>query len=178
MRTNHRVFLRGAVVVLVVLAVSCSSPAEGPTIEIGEGSWTAVPATLEAGGGSFDITVSNLGTTRQEFAVVSLFDGHPGALPTRNGLLDLRHHQGLVNFENPESATYYVVHPDYERREGEGVDPGTLVPDTIDPGEEKSITIGGFKGGGEPGTYVVLSYTPGRYEAGDYAAFIITGSDG
>jgi hypothetical protein len=180
MRTNHRVFLRGAAVMLVVLAASCSSPAEGPTIEIKDGSWTAVPATMEAGGGSFELTVSNLGTTRQEFAVVSLFSGDPYALPIRSGQLDLRHHQGLVNLENPESATYYVVHPDYERREGEGseVDPGTLVPDTIEPGEEKTVTIGGFKGGGEPGTYVVLSYTQGRYEAGDYAAFTITDPDG
>ena len=50
------------------------------------------------------------------------------------------------------------------------------MPDTIDPGEEKSITIGGLKGGGEAGTYVVVSYTPGRYEVGEYAEFAITGS--
>lgn len=169
MKMACRVLLGCTVALLVVLAASCSSTAEGPTIEIRDGSWIAVPPTVEAGGGSFSVTVINLGTEPREFAVVTLWRGEPDALPMRNGQLDLRLDQPFA-----ETVHFDVVHPDYERQEGEGVEPGPLIPDTIDPGEEKSVTIGGFEGGGEPGTYVVLSHEPGRYEAGEYAAFSIT----
>lgn len=173
MKTVHRVTVGCAAVLLAVLAASCSSTAEGPTIEIRDSSWTAVPETLEAGGGSFSIRLVNLGTTRQAFAVVTLFGGDPGTLPIRDGLLDVSRDGISADPDNPEIALFGVGHPDYERREGGGI----LVPDTIEPGEEKSITIGGLKGGGEAGTYVVVSYTPGRYEAGDYAEFTITDPD-
>lgn len=173
MKLAYRMSL--GLVAAVVLVAACSSAAEGPTIEINDDSWSAVLATVEAGGGSFTITVVNSGTEQQEFAVVSLYGGDPGALPTSSGVLDLSREGLFVDAENPEIATFHVVHPDYERREGEGVDPGALVPDTVGPGEEKTVTIGGFEGGGEPGTYVVLSYEPGRYEAGDFASFTVTG---
>ena len=37
------------------------------------------------------------------------------------------------------------------------------------------MKVGGFEGGGEPGTYVVLSWKPGGYEEGDYTSFAVTG---
>lgn len=129
---------------------------------------------MEAPGGSFEITVVNLGTSRQEFAVVSLFDGDPGALPMLNGTLDVSRDGLSFDSENPATTTFYVVHPDLESREGTDMASGILVPDSVGPGEEKTVTIGSLMGGGEPGTYLVLSYAPGRYEAGDYVAFTIT----
>ena len=82
--------LRGRLALVVsVVAVSCSSTPEGPTIEITDTSWTATPVSVEAGGGSFSITVVNSGTEREEFAVVSLFGGDPATLPMVDGLLDL-----------------------------------------------------------------------------------------
>lgn len=176
MKLTYRATLTLAAVLVLVVA-ACSSAAEGPTIETGDSPWSAVPLTLESGGGSFSITAANSGTEQQEFVVVSLFGGDPEALPMHNGLLDLSRDGLFTDSEDPDVATFQVVHPEYERREGEGVEPGVVVPDTVDPGEEKSVTIGGFKGGGEPGTYVVLSYKPGRYEAGDYAAFTVTDPD-
>jgi len=172
MKSTYRAILGCAAV--IVLVAACSFAAEGPTIEIGDSSWSAMPSTMEAGGGSFTITVVNSGTEQQEFAVVSLFGGDAAALPMNNGMLDLSRNGLSTDAENPGVATFHVVHPDYEGQEGEGVEPGLLVPDTIGPGEEKTVTIGGFEGGGEPGTYVVLSYKPGAYEAGDYASFTIT----
>jgi len=162
------------VALLTVVAVSCSSTPEGPTIEISDTAWTATPASIEAGGGSFSITVVNSGAEQEEFAVVRLFNGDPATLPMVDGLLDLSRDGLFADAENPGVATFGVVYPDYERREGEGVPPGVLTPDTVAPGEEKSVDIGGFKGGGEPGTYVVLSWEPGGYEAGDYASFTVT----
>lgn len=162
-----------AAALLTVLAASCSTTAEGPAIEIRDEAWTAVPSTTEAGG-SFVITVTNQGTESQDFAVLMLRAGDPNALPMRDGLVDLRQDQPFSDTQNPAYTYFDVVYPEYERREGEGVDPETLIPETIEPGEQMSITIGNFKGGGEPGTYVVLSYQSGGYEAGKYAVFTIT----
>ena len=165
------------VVVLAVLAASCSTTPEGPTVEITDGSWTATPSTVEAGGGSFSLTVANRTATPQTFAVVTLCGGDPGALPIEDGLLDLSRDGLCGDPKNPEVALFWVVHPDYERGEGEGVAPRPLVPDSVDPAEEKTITIGGWKVGEESGTYVILSWEPGGYEAGDYAVFTITDQD-
>jgi hypothetical protein len=161
--------------VVSVVAASCSSTPEGPTIEITDTSWTATPVSVEAGGGSFSITVVNSGTEQEEFAVVSLFGGDPATLPMVDGLLDLSRDGLFADAENAEVATFRVVYPDYERREGEGVPPGVLTPDMVAPGEETTVKVGGFEGGGEPGTYVVLSWKPGGYEEGDYTSFAVTG---
>lgn len=174
--------IRLALVVSVV-AASCSSTPEGPTIEITDTSWTAAPVSVEAGGGSFSITVVNSGTEQEEFAVVRLFDGDPATLPMVDGLLDLSR-DGLFDLtgddvsgdgQATDVANFQVVYPEYERREGEGVPPGVLTPGMVAPGEETTIKVGGFAGGGEPGAYVVLSWKPGAYEEGEYAAFTVTG---
>jgi len=168
MRLFGRVGMFGAAALLAVMP-ACAAPAQGPTIEIGESAWSAVPPVMGASGGEFVITVANLTDTLQKFAVVTISSGADAdALPMDEGLLD-------VGFDGSYSSTYWIVHPDYERREGEGVTPDPVAPDTIEPGERKSVTIGGFKGGGEPGTYVVVSFEVGGYEADDYAVFTIVG---
>lgn len=174
MKTASRIALALAAVLLAALTASCSSTAEGPTIEIRDRGWTAVPSTMGAGG-SFAITVTNLGTQSQDFAVLRLWEGDPDALPMRDGLIDLRQDQPFSDSQNPGHTRFDVVYPDYERREGDGVEPGILAPEIIEPGEEMSVTIGNaLKGGGGSGTYVVLSYQPGGYDAAQYAVFTIT----
>lgn len=159
---------------VVVLAASCSTPA-GPNIDIRDDVWTANPSSIEAGGGEFTLTIANETATTQPFAVVSLWRGSADALPLVDGLLDLSRNNLGGDAENPDVALFSVVYPDYESPEGEGVAPAPLVPAVVEPAEEVTFTIGGAKGGGEPGPYVVLSWVPGGYEAGDYTAFDITG---
>ena len=161
-------------VVVAVVVVSCSAPA-GPNIDIGDGAWSASASPVEAGGGEFTLTVANETDTTQTFAVVYLWRGSPDSLPTVDGLLDLSRNHLAGDAENPDVALFSVVYPDYHSPEGEGVEPAPLVPVSVEPTEEVTFTIGGAKGGGEPGPYVVLSWEPGGYEAGDYAAFEITG---
>lgn len=156
------------ITMLLVAVPACSGPADGPTIELRESAWTAVPPQMQASGGEFVITVTNLTDAQQKFAVVACFGADPDALEMEDGLLALGSESGY-------NSTYWIVHPEYERREGEGVTPDPVAPDTIAAGERKTITIGGLKGGGEPGDYVVLSYETGGYEAGVYAVFEITG---
>jgi hypothetical protein len=84
----------------------------------------------------------------------------------RDGVLDMR----------ANTSNFAVVFP--EPLPDEGLESGAetiLVPEPIGPDEEKKVKIGTFKGGGEPGTFVVMSCDKGRYEAGDYAVFTITG---
>jgi len=159
---------------VVVLAASCSAPA-GPNIDIRDDAWTATPLSVEAGGGEFTLTVANETATTQTFAVVYLWRGSPDAIPTVDGLLDLTRDRLAGDEENPDAALFSIVYPEYESPEGEGVEPAALVPASVEATEEVTFTIGGAKGGGEPGSYVVLSWEPGAYEAGDYAAFEITG---
>jgi len=166
MKTFQRLFLGLAVTSLVVVSASCSSPAHGPSIQIRDGSWSAEPAVMELGGGSFTILVTNLGSASKEFAVVNLNGADPDALPMRDGALDMRDNM----------STFTVVFPEPAPNEGrEGGAETVLVAEMLDPDEETQVTIGGFKGGGEPGIYVVMSCEKGRYEAGDYAVFTITG---
>ena len=166
-----RLVLAGAFALLVV---SCSAPA-GPNIDIRDGSWSAAASSAEAGGGEFTLTVANETATTQTFAVVYLWRGSPDAIPTVDGLLDLSRNHLAGDSEHPDAALFSIVYPEYESPEGEGVEPAALVPVSIEPTEEVTFTVGGAKGGGEPGRYVVLSWEPGAYEAGDYAAFEITG---
>jgi hypothetical protein len=160
--------------VLAVMVASCSAPA-GPNIDIMDGEWSATPSSVEAGGGEFTLTVANETATTQTFAVVYLWRGSPDSLPTVDGLLDLSRNRLTGDAENPGVALFSVVYPEYESPEGEGVEPAPLAPASVEPTEEVTFTIGGAKGGGEPGPYVLLSWEPGGYEAGDYAAFEITG---
>ena len=170
MTQSVRVVLAAAI---AVLAVSCSVPA-GPYVNITDDSWSATPSSIEAGGGEFSLTVANETETTQTFAVVYLWRGSPDAIPTVDGLLDLSRDRLAGDTENPDAALFSVVYPEYESPEGEGVEPAPLVPASVEPTEEVIFTIGGAKGGGGPGPYVVLSWEPGGYEAGDYAAFEIT----
>ena len=166
MKAFQRLTLGVAATLLVALAASCSSPAHGPSIKIRDGSWSAVPAEMELGGGSFTILVTNLDTVPAEFAVVSLNGADPGALPVRDGQLDMRDNLSSFAVVYPEPA------PDENRQSGAE---SILLAQTIGPDQEMQVTIGTFEGGGEPGTYVVMSCEKGRYEAGDYAVFTITG---
>jgi len=168
----YRVVLAWWMALLVVVATACSSPAEGPTVEMRVGSWSPTSTTMEAGGGSFRITLVNRKAEPVRFAVLRMWAGDPNGLPILDGTIDLRQDQPFSDTQNPNYVNFDVVYPEYERTEPT---PAPLVPDTIEPGEEKSVTIGGFKGGGEPGSYVVISMEPGGYEAGEYAVFAITG---
>jgi len=166
LRRTPRVRISSVLLVLVLGA--CSAPA-GPAIHINETSWTASQSEVGAGGGEFTLTVTNQTAEDQTFAVIFLYEGEPGSLPTVDGLLDLDQRNRV-----PGEPNFSVVYPEYETQEGEGVGPAPLNPAEVDADAETMFTIGGLKGGGEPGTYVVLSWTPGGYEAGDYAPFTIT----
>lgn len=171
-------------VLLVVVAVSCSASEEGPTVVISDDGWSATPASAAVGGGEFTLTVSNDTDAVQSFVVVTMcpnpeatqqpHGNDPAALPTSDGLLDLSRDMLCGDPEQPDVALFIVVSGDYEHREGEGVTPGPMTPTTVEPGGEETVTIGGAKGGGEPGTYVALSWKPGGYEEGDYAVFTVT----
>lgn len=154
---------------VLVLAAACSGGvAVGPTVKITGEEWSAVPQVMEASGGRFTLTIENTSGEPIDFVVVKLNGAAADALPIRDGLLD-------VTQESRYASTYWIVYPDYERREGEGVVPPQAVPAALEAGESATVTIGTLEGGGEPGWYVVMSYQPGGYAAGDYAAFRITG---
>ncbi len=165
MKALQRLVLGLATAWLLVLAASCSYPAHGPSIEIRGDSWSAVPAAMDVDGASFNILVSNLGTTREEFVVVHLTGADPDALPMRDGQLDMTFNE----------STFYVTFPEPMPNEGRlGGAAFALVPEPIDPDEDKQVTIGSFKGGGEPATFVVMSCEKGGYAAAHYAVFTIT----
>jgi hypothetical protein len=138
MNRLNRVTMGFAAVLVAMLVASCSSAAQGPTIEIRDG-----PGTVEAGEGSFSIALTNLASAPQEFVVLTLTAGDADSLPMRNGVIDLRRDQPFSDPRAPDYANFDVVYPDYERL--------------------------------SPGTYVVVSHEPGGYEAGKYAAFIVSG---
>lgn len=170
--------------VLVVVTVSCSSSVEGPAVVISDDGWSATPSSAAVRGGEFTVTVTNDTDTVQSFVVVTMcpnpeaikqpHGNDPAALPMSDGLLDLSRDMLCGDPEQLGVALFIVVSGDYEHREGEGVTHGPMTPTTVEPGGEETVTIGGAKGGGEPGTYVVLSWEPGGHEAGDYAVFTIT----
>ena len=157
-----------AVLVASIAFVACSTPA-GPEIVMSEADWDAVPDAIAAGGGEFTLTVTNQTAELQPFGVIYLYEGEPNSLPMVDGLLDLDNRNRV-----PGDANFWIVHPDYEALEGDGVDPPPLTPAEVSANSETTFTIGGPKGGGEPGTYVILSWVPGGYEAGHYVAFTIT----
>ena len=159
---------RLTILFVAILVAACSTPA-GPGIVIDEGGWEAVPATVAVGGGAFTLTVTNQTAEHQTFAVIYLYQGEPDLLPMVDGLLDLDNRNRV-----PGEANFWIVHPEYETREGEGVNPPPLTPAGVGANSETTFTIGGAKGGGEPGTYVILSWAPGGYEAGHYTEFTIT----
>jgi hypothetical protein len=157
---------------------------------IDDTGWKAVPATVAAGGDKFDLTVTNNTNTPQEFVVVVICDAvsidasdevdytpanqDPDALPIVDGQLDLQRSGLCGDLESPDTALYTLVYPEYEASEGQASNPETMTAGSVAPNTATTITIGGFEGGGEPGTYVILSWSPGGYEAGDYTAFTIT----
>jgi hypothetical protein len=179
---------RLTIALVAVLIAACSAPA-GPEIVIDETGWEAVPATAAAGGGKFDLTVSNDTNTQQEFVVVVICDAvsidaadevnytpanqDPDALPIVDGQLDLQRSGLCGDPGSPDTALYTLVYPDYEASEGQPSNPEAMTPGTVAPKTDTTITIGGFEGGGEPGTYVILSWSPGGYEAGHYTEFTI-----
>jgi hypothetical protein len=163
-----RLWSLGCIGLLVLLLASCSTPA-GPTIAITETSWTASPSDLKVGGGSFALTVSNQTDRTQTFAVVHILEGAPGSLPTVDGRLDLD-----ARNQVPGESNFWIVYPEYEQQEGEGVGPAPLIPAEVEADSESTITIGGLKGGGEPGRYMILSWGMGEYDAGHYAVFTIS----
>ena len=118
-------------VVVAVLAASCSVPA-GPNIEMRDDSWSAEPSSAQAGGGEFTLTVANETATTQTFAVVYLWRGSPDAIPTVDGLLDLSRDRLAGDEENPDAALFWIVYPEYESPEGEGVEPAALVPASVE----------------------------------------------
>jgi hypothetical protein len=180
---------RLSIALVALLIAACSAPA-GPEIVIDETGWEAVPATAAAGGGKFDLTVTNNTDTPQEFVVVVICDAvsidaadevdytpanqDPDALPIVDGQLDLQRSGLCGDPESPDTALYTLAFPEYEPSEGQASNPEAMTPGSVAPNTDATVTIGGLKGGGEPGTYVILSWSPGGYEAGDYTAFTIT----
>ena len=159
---------RFTILLAAILIAACSTPA-GPEIVIDETGWDAVPGSVAAGGGEFTLTVTNQTANDQTFAVIYIYEGDPDSIPTVNGLLDLDQRNWV-----PGETNFWFVYPEYAFPEGEGAGPAPLTPATVDADSETTFTIGGPKGGGEPGTYVILSWELGGYEAGNYTEFAIT----
>lgn len=99
----------------VLIAAGCST-ASGPEIVISDSGWEAVPGSVAAGGGEFNLTVVNKTETRQAFVVVTMCavdevdysagNRNPGPLPMRDGLLDLTRSGLCGDPENPDVALY------------------------------------------------------------------------
>jgi hypothetical protein len=174
---------------VALLIGGCAAPA-GPEIVIDETGWDAQPATVAAGGNRFDLTVTNNTDMQQEFVVAKICDAvsidagdqvdytpanqDPNALPMVDGRLDLQRSGVCGDPESPDTALYTLAYGDYEVNEQQVSTPEAMTPGTVAPNTSVTVTIGNLEGGGEPGTYVILSWFPGGYEAGDYTAFEIT----
>lgn len=166
-----------------LLVSSCQAPTTGPTVNAGEDGWIADPLTTMQERERFEVTLVNSLDTPVSFVIVRLDYGEATDLPVVNGVVDVNRTRGAVygpveyevydpNVSGPLVVAYHMVYPDVEE-----VTEST-VP-VLEPGEETKVTIGNAGlGGGEPGSYAVISHEPGGLERGDYAVFNLTDENG
>jgi hypothetical protein len=168
--------------VLSLLLTACGPPTQGPIVRIDDDGWTADPVSMEQEREWFEVTLINSSQTEARFVIVRMEFGEVLDLPQVNGVVDVSRSQGFVTgpveydtFEpvvGPLVVSYYLVYPDTL-----GVTDAT-VP-VLQSGEERNVRVGNRGlGGGEPGSYAVISYEPGSLERGDYVAFDLTDVDG
>ena len=113
-----------ALIGLLLVVVSCSSPTTGPRVRIAEGGWTADPVVTIQSGEWFEFTVSNELEVAVPFVVVQMNYGDVADLPLVDGLVDVTR-QVMYESEDPAVQSppvvaYYVVHPGVEQEGAEG----------------------------------------------------------
>jgi hypothetical protein len=131
----------------------------------------------------FEVTLVNQSQAEARFVIVRMDFGEVTDLPQVNALVDVSRDHGFVtgsvdfdvhdpNVMGPLVVAHYLVYPDVTH-----VSEST-VP-TLQPAEERTVRVGNFGlGGGEPGSYAVISYEPGSLERGDYTVFNLTDANG
>ena len=167
-----------------ILLYTWVRPTQGPTIQIGADEWTANPKTMVQTKGQFELTLVNSTDTRVNFVIVRMDYGDVKDIPLMDGLPDL---SGVTVYEvygvddqgfelSRPVVAYTTIHPGDV---GESL-PSGWEPASVDAGEEETVVIGGAlgMGGGEPGSFAVISYDPGGLERGDYAVFNLTDENG
>lgn len=135
-------------------------------------------------GDQFELTLVNSTGTPVSFIIIRMDYGDVKDIPLVNGVPDV---SGQVVYEvydvdaqgselSRPVVAYGMIHPG---EVGESPPPGWEAA-SVDAGEEQKVAIGGGfgMGGGEPGSYAVISYEPGGHERGDYAVFNLTDENG
>lgn len=175
--------LTTAAIGVSLLLSSCSQPTQGPTVRIGEDGWAANPPTMTQERLTFELTLVNALDRPVSFVIVRMDYGEVTDLPLVNGVPDvdrgthvihgaLEEEKFAPDVMGPLVVAYHLVHPDVDE-----VTPATAP--VLEPGEERKVRVGNpGLGGGEPGSYVVISYEPGGLERGDYAFFTLATEDG
>ena len=178
-----RIGLLGGALVWGILLASCSSPMQGPTIQIAADGWTANPETMVQTSDRFEITIVNSTNTPVNFIIFRMDYGDIKDIPLVDGLPDL---SGMTVYEVYEVddlgelsrpvVAYTMIHPGDV---GESP-PAGWEPASVEAGKEQKVIIGGAfgMGGGEPGSFAVISYEPGGHERGDFAVFNLTDENG
>jgi len=152
-------------------------PTQGPIVDIGEDGWIADPPTIAQTRERFEVTLVNSLDTSVSFIIVRMDYGEVTDLPLLNGVVDVNR-QVVYEVDDPmvlspPLVAYSVVYPDNEEIFNEGTAP------VLEPGQEGKVTIGNpGLGGGEPGSFAVISHDPGGLERGDYATFNLTDENG
>jgi len=164
-------------IILVVIVTACS-PMEGPTIVIDASGWSAIPERMVQPGNQYVLRVVNTTDSPVSPVVVRMFSGDVRDIPLINGV--------IVDVENGTADGLHEVHqpaPGLEYRmfypDLEDIAAGRpLAP--LEPGDELRVVVGGSfgLGGGEPGTYAVISNDPGGLKRGDFAVFELTAPGG
>jgi hypothetical protein len=172
------------VLLVAVLGAGCSPPPPGLTVTIGDDVWAAEPSTMSIGGDEFSVTVANESDSTESFVMLRYW-GEPSALPVVDGEVEVRRNGLKGGGDDPWNcvpcprdvalfAILYPPNPDGSGA-GEGEVPNPQVPELVEPGALTTFTIGNeLKGGGGPGSYMILSWEPGEYESGAYVTFEIT----
>ena len=170
----------GVVLALGTLLAACSSPTQGPTIQIGADGWTASPETMVQASDRFEITIVNTTDTPAKFILVRMDYGDVKDIPVVDGVVDATA-QVVYESDDPTvqslpMVAYSMIHPE---NPGESLPP-EWEPASIEAGAEMRIVVGGAfgMGGGEPGSFVVISYESGGLERGDLAVFNLTDENG
>lgn len=168
------------VLVSGTLMAACSSPTQGPTIQIGADGWTASPETMVQTSDRFEITIVNTTDTAVNFILVRMDYGDVKDIPVVDGVVDATA-QVVYESDDPtvQSApvvAFIMIHPG---EVGESLPPG-WEPASVEAGEELRVVVGGAfgMGGGEPGAFAVISYKSGGIERGDFAVFNLTDENG
>ncbi len=137
-----------------------------------------MPATMVHTGEWFKINVVNATDSPLKFVIVEMNIGQVADLPLVDGVIDISR-QVVYESDDPAVSSplvvaYYVVYPEVLGEEAPG-----WAPAVVDPGEEETVAIGSpGLGGGERGSYAVISYEPGGLERGDFVSFDLTDEAG